>query len=297
VENYVVNMPIEVRDATLDELQVRIHKFLLYDRILDSYVLVFVLSMLLPPLLGYFVARLIGMELLENWTGFLILLGIAFSFAMLPILQRKREEYNVESDEWTKFYSNLIYTNLENSFKTESSGWKKNYRKKALKNARDFLLCVDERFTVGQFKPVKQYVGNSISKFKQNLRYRVIPAIKDGDEGLLKNISQIMYNFLYSSKNLSIEYLNEVNKQMAERLPNREPLKARYSSKIWIYMQAHKAAKHSAFVLGFVAICSSLGYIAVTYFGIVKEYVWTGCIALFVGLLIVYFQRQPKPET
>jgi hypothetical protein len=190
----------------------------------------------------------------------------------------------------------MIYENLENSFKT-SSGWKKSYRKKALSNAKAFLLCIDERFTVGQFKPVRQFVGNSVIELKKNLRYRVIPAIKKGDEEILKKVSQIMYNFLYSPQRLSIERLKEINGQMAERLPNEEPFHKGRISRISTYVQTHKVVKHTIFILGFVVICVSLGYLGATYLGIVKEYVWTGAIALFVGLLIVYFSRQPKSET
>lgn len=289
-------MPVEVKDAALEELETKIRKFLLYERILDAFVLVYFLLMVFTLLLASLIAGLIGIEMNNLLGGFFLILGGLLALVVQQALLRKRGEYPVESDEWVRYYTGMIYENLENSFKT-SSGWKKSYRNKALSNAKAFLLCIDERFTVGQFKPVRQFVGNSVIELKKNLRYRVIPAIKKGDEEILKKVSQIMYNFLYSPQGLSIERLKEINGQMAERLLNEEPFHKGRISRISTYVQTHKVVKHTIFILGFVVICISLGYLGATYLGIVKEYVWTGAIALFVGLLIVYFSRQPKSET
>lgn len=289
-------MPVKVKDAALEELETKIRKFLLYDRILNAFVLVYFLFMVLTLSLTSLIAGLAGIEMNNLLGGFFLVLGGLLALVFQQAIIRKRREYPVESDEWARYYTNMVYENLENSFKT-SSGWKRSHRKKALSNAKAFLECIDERFTVGQFKPVRQFVGNSVIELKKNLRYRVIPAIKKGDEEILKQVSQIMYNFLYSPQGLSIEVLKEVNGQMTERLPNDEPFQKGRISRISTYVQTHKVVKHFIFILGFGVICVSLGYLGVTYLGIVKEYAWTGAIALFVGLLIVYFSRQPKPET
>ena len=290
-------MSTEVKAGTMKELEAKIGKFLLYDRILDFYIFLLLLSLVLTTLLGVLIAKLVNAEMPSSWTGILSIVGFIIPLPPFFVLLRKRAEYIVESDEWIRYYTNLVYTNLENCLKTNSSGFKKNYRKKALKGAKGFLSCVEERFNVGQFKPAKNYVGNSVTDLKKHLRYRVIPAIEHGDEGMLGNVSQIMYNFLNIPHDFSIERLNEINGQMSQRLPNEEPLHKRRISRTLAYVQTHKLAKHSIFILVFVAACSSLGYLAVTYLGIAREYVWTGTIALFVGLLIVYFQRQPKSET
>jgi len=290
-------MSAEVKAGTMKELETKIGKFLLYDRILDFYIFLLLLSLILTTLLGVLIARLVNAELPSNWTGILSIVGLMIPVPPFFVLLRKRAEYIVESDEWIRYYTNLVLTNLENYLLTNSAGFKKNYRKKALKSAKDFLVCVDERFTLGQFKPARLYVGDSISDLKKNLRYRVIPAIEHGDEEMLRIVGQIMYNFVHLSHDSPIERLKEINGQMFQKLPNKEPLHKRRISRTLAYVQTNKLAKHSIFILVFVAACSSLGYLAVTYLGIAREYVWTGTIALFVGLLIVYFQRQPKSET
>ncbi|MDH5481677.1 MAG: hypothetical protein OEY22_02190 [Candidatus Bathyarchaeota archaeon] len=277
-------------DVTSKELQARVGKFLFYDRILDNFLPILLLFAVLIPISINYVIELMGYSVPQNWTGVEVAIGGSFTYVLMKMLVRKRREYHVESDEWVRFYTYSIFVNLQNYDKTRSLGVKKSYRKKALKNCRNFVSSLEERWVIGNLKPILQLVGNSISDLKKNLRYRVIPAIKDGDEELLKQVSQIIYNFLISSRDLSIEGINEINRQMSERLPSKEPLKLGLLAKGAKLIKAHGALKHSLALITIGISSFIIGYIGWTY-GVPVEYAWMGGIAIFVCFTGIYFQK------
>lgn len=293
-------MTIIPEDPTFDELEKRVKKYLKYDKILGNFILILLVLLFIPLFLCSLIASSIGVKLTETWQVLLIFSSFIVSYILFRWAQNKTEQYKVGSDEWARYYTRSIYINLENYLHSKSSGMKKEYRKRALKNAKNFLLCVEERWKVGSFKPVRLYVGDSISNLKKNIRWRVIPAIKDGEDKLLGKVSRIMYNFLFFSKTLSIENINKLNDQMSKKegtiLPNREPLKIGYLARGSLFMKTHRILKHYFVISGFAVICIVLGYIGVTHFSIAKEYAWTGSIALFGVLFATYFSRQPKIE-
>lgn len=293
-------MAIVPKDPTFDELEKRVKKYLKYDLILDNLILIFLGLLMGPLFLGIVVTGSLGIELAESWQAVIMVSGFSLSLVLYKWTRKKTEQYEVKSGEWARFYTRSIYINLENYLHTESSGMKKEYRKRALKDAKSFLLCIEKKWKVGSFEPVRRYVGDSISNLKKNIRWRVIPAIKDGDDELVNKVRSIMYNFLSFSKALSINNINELNDQMSKTegtiLPKREPLRKGYLARVSMFLETRRILKHSFAILGFFVICVVLGHVGITYFGIAKEYAWTGSIALFVGLFATYFSRQPKIE-
>lgn len=289
-----------LENPTHDEFEKQVKKYLRYEKMVALNNVFIFMWLAIPLVLAYFTAYLIRIELTTIWQLPLIGCGFIISYASVKLLQRKLRKYHVEDDEWARFYTSSIYTNLKNYLETKSSGMKKEYRKKALKNTKDFLSCIEEKWKVGNFKPVKLYVGSSLADLKKNLCYRVIPAIKDGDDELFKKVSQIMSTFLFFSKTLSIENINKLNNQMSKKeetmLPDREPLKIGYFARGSKFFKTHRILKHSFAVAGFAVICVALGYVGVTCFSITNNYAWGGSIALFSILLATYFSRQPKIE-
>jgi hypothetical protein len=282
------------------ELQTRIHKYLLYDNISEAFLLIALLMLVGVIFLSAYITYIFNLTTQISNLIFslgIIIFGICL-FSLQAVLNRKRKEYYVESDEWAKFYVYFIGLNLVNSINSQAVGMKKSYRKKALKNAKDFLSCVDERWTVGKFSLSKNFVGDSISDFKKNLQYRVIPAIKDGDDELLGRVnSAFSTNRLAPSPlwpSFSIEVIEEANKQLST-LPNREPLKIGTLAKAWRFLTIHKMMRHSV-ILALIAFLSSvLGYIFWTH-GVSTDNAWLGSIAIFGILTGVYFSIQHRPE-
>jgi hypothetical protein len=276
-----------------EEVQSRVRKFLLYDRIMGNYMLLLIGCVLFGMLLGYFITRLMNIEFSSNVGFSSVLFGGLLSVLLMLLLGKKRRDYYVDSDEWARFYTYSIFTNLSRYLSSPSSGTKKTFKKKALKDAKGFLSCIEERWTIGIFKPVRQLVGNSISDLEKNIKYRVIPAIKDGDEKTRKQVHQIMYNFHYSG--FSIETINEINKQMSDRLPNKEPLKRGYWARGLGYFKAHSIVRHSVALATFGFSSFIVGYVFWTR-GVSIDNAWLGGIALFGILTGIYFSTQHRSE-
>jgi len=246
--------------------------------------------------LGTLVGSFISVDMSRVGGIFSLTPGFLLSILVHGLLKKKRDEYYVESDEWTVYFILLISQNLNSYLSTLSSGMKKRYRKDALKFAKDFLSCIEERWTIGNIRPVKQYVGDSISNLKKNLRYRIIPGIKDGDEEILKKVANVMFSFENYLTVFSIESINNINKQISEELPNREPLKMGYLMRFSMFLKSHNYIRHSFATSIIVTVCILFAYTLLTYSNVAKEYILASSVALFGILLGTYFSRQPREE-
>lgn len=279
------------------ELEKRVKKFQKNEKI---YSVIGVSSIFLPftPLfLWYFVRRFIGiLSPVSFWEAIpLGFLGLLVWYILIEFSSKKQTMYKIDDDEWKAFYTKSILENLEKYSKTTNKGFRKDYRNNALKIAKEFLSCIENRWKVGPFKPVREY-RDTISDLKKNLRFRVIPYIKDGDDELLKKIERIMYNFAYYGL-LTLEGIDKLNTQMSQDLPTTEQLKVGFSEKWRRFFTTHRIFRHSLVMAGFVVICIMLGYVGLVYVeGLPMEGVWVGSIALFVGLASIYFRKQPKGE-
>lgn len=75
---------------------------------------------------------------------------------------------------------------------------------------------------------------------------------------------------------------------------NKDLSKKGHFPRISAFMQTHKIVKHSVFMLVFVVICVVVGYGALVY-GVSKDNVFVGCIALFGILMGGYMFRSKLP--
>ena len=275
------------------ELETRVKKFKKYDRIFDFVTKYW----FLPFAIGVAISFLATPQFLgrapENWETW-VFVGIAFlPWVLLTYVSGTRmNKYRVEDNEWATFYTYLILDNLERRSKTDNLGMKEDYRKEAVKKAEEFLSCIKKRWKIGRFKLARDYFGNSLSELKKNIQYRVIPSLKDGDDELLGKIKQHMRNFHVYSKNLDVESINILNKRMSDNLPS--PTKIRFRDRLSDFFTAHKILKHGLFVSTLIIGCCILYYVAVSHLEILKEYAFGGSVAIFVGLLTIYFARQPR---
>ncbi|MGD0979556.1 MAG: hypothetical protein ABR962_10515 [Candidatus Bathyarchaeia archaeon] len=272
------------------ELEGRVKKFLGYERKLHffaNYLSWFVIPVSIPlvilSLLGY------------SGTQVLPVIIITSSIWLLcAYLERKRAmTYVVQDNEWAIFYCHLIHESLEKRSKARTNELKREYQKEAAKYAEDFLSCINKRWTIGMFKLVRDSYAYPLNQLKKDLQYRIISKLKDGNEEELGKIEQVIYNFLQMSRNLKLEDIVSINTQMSS-LPTTEPKTLGVRSRIKNYLNLHRIVKDAMMVSSFLVGCIISAYVLVTYVGISKDYAFGGAVAVFVGLLTVYYLR-PKP--
>jgi glycosyltransferase involved in cell wall biosynthesis len=280
-------------DATVDELQKRARKYLRYENISDNLVILLTLFIFGSFILVIYLASWLGVSLPYNWGLLILILDFGISVALAASVVKKKGEYYLNTDEWAKFYTHSILANLR-YLGTESRGMKKTYKKEVLKDIKHFLSCIEEKWTVGSFKPAKDFVGTAVADLAKNLRYRVIPAIKGEDKELLKKVTGIMSEFLILSNSLSVEYVKNVNAMMSE-LPNREPMGKTHISRMFTIMKTHQMVRHSLVVgaLGLVSLLT--GYIAFNV-GVSTDTSWIIGTTIFVFSAGIYITKQHRSE-
>jgi hypothetical protein len=269
--------------AEYEIISEKVKKRLRYERLVAVNALLYFVYFLVPSVVSILLTIFFNVRI--DMTVLLII-GILLGIVLVPLGRRRIKVYYVDDNDWAIYYAVPLYENLVTSLNMKNE-LKKDYREKALKYAENLLSCVQQRWNVGTFKPIREYEKGSVYEFKKNLRYRIIPAIKDGDDAILQKVERIIYNFLAISKTLSIEEIMKLNEKMSrsDGLPNREPLRIGYRARFSGFFKSHKLAKH-LLIIGSIALgCMLFGYALLTYWELQKESVLSDTIILF-GILV-----------
>jgi hypothetical protein len=280
-----------------EELETRIGKFLVYDGIINASPVIMMLILFGSIFIGIAIARLFNVSAqYSGWVVFPVLFFACVCFVVLiNVANRKKTEYYIRSDEWAGYYAYFICTSLKEYITTDAEGMKKGYRKKALTAAKEFLLRVNNSWTIGNFSPLKDFVRDSVSDFKKDLQYRVIPAIRDGDDELLAKVTSVLSSFIASSPttpSFSIEAIERINKRL-EELPNRGPLTMGYLARGRNFLTIHTMWRHFV-MLTLIGLSSfALGYAFWTR-GVSLDNAWLGGIGIFGILVGGYLASQRK---
>ena len=131
-------------EGDFTELEKRVKKYLKYEKISDlgPSGLFMILYMILS-FADYFLSRQLFNRDIQVWEILSILgFSVAISFIVIRFADKTAEKYAVEDNEWAIYYSHLMSDNLDRYFRVKRVGPKEEYRKKALKNAKDFLSCI-----------------------------------------------------------------------------------------------------------------------------------------------------------
>lgn len=280
------------RKIDYNELETRVANFKKYERLFSFFTDYWFLAILILLMVFAVVSILIGRPV-EPLETYLIagLLGSVWVFST-HVTRKRVKKYKVEDDEWAIFYTHSIMNNLERYSETDNIYRKNDFRKKAVRFARDFLSCIEKRWEIGRFKLARDYFGKPLLELNKNIQYRIIPSLKDEDDKTLEKIEQIMRNFLMESRSLNIEGISRINKQMSSRL--NEIKSIGYRDRLSTLLSAHKALKHGLVIFSFAVGCGFFYYIVVIHGDIPKEYAFTGTVAGFLGLLTIYFRKQPR---
>jgi hypothetical protein len=283
-------MAVVIDNDKYAQIAEKIEKRLKYERFGEFNVLLFFLYLFTPSFIFIVISAIWHIEL-GNYSSLILgLSGIVLAFAIVAFVQKRLREYPIDDTEWAVYYTRPLYDNLAKYIGTKptEAGIRKGYRKKVLKNAEGLLSCAQERWKVGTFKPIKEFEKGTVSDFAENLQYRIIPAVKDGDDLILKNVERIIYNFLSYAQTLHIEDIRSLNERMCASdntgLPNRKPLKTSYSSRFGGYVKSHRLAQHVLAGGAIGAICIMFGY-GIFIWGVSRESVIGDTLILF-GILM-----------
>ena len=276
-----------------EELEFRAKKFLLYERILGFLAngTTFIVAVFG---ITFFVLNVMFNLSLSSWEMWAAVIPVA-AIWMLGVsrLAKRRRKYQLEDNEWATLYSYLILEELDRS-KTKKIELKRDYQRKALRYAKNFLSCIRKRWNIGSFKLVQDSFRKPLDELKKNLEYRIIPSLEEGKEEDIERVKQIMSFLLSVSGHLELNNIITLNREIV-KIPSREPSDlVGLRSRIANYLTAHRVLKNVV-VLSTVAVaCCVFYYFVVTYAEVAKEYAFTGAIALFVAFVTVYYRRSPK---
>jgi len=279
-----------------NKLEPRVKKFKRFEKIHSILLsnLTILLLMLSVPLYMIINLQFFGRQP-SSWEGVIpVCIGMAVWIPSSLTITKKAAKYKLEDDEWATFYAYAITDNLEKYSTTTNIGMRQDYRKKTVETAKDFLSCIRKRWTIGKFKLAQEHYGKPLSELKKNIEYRLIPTLKDGDDELLGKVRDITEYYLVASRKLTLEAINSLNEQMSSKLPTAESMKIGLSERLSTFFTVHRILKNGLFAFTLFTGCCFLYYVAVTHLQIPREYAFTGSIAVFIGLITIYFRRQTK---
>jgi hypothetical protein len=153
------------------------------------------------------------------------------------------------------------------------------------------LSTIENNWTIGDFKLGRNAIGDAVSKFRKNLRNRLIPHIEKGDEVSLKTVEQIMYNFAHFLRSPSIEDLNHLSVSISEKISSYPSAKIGLFRKSLGFLKSHKAFRH-ALVISSIAILCYFVYFFGNFISIEAAYI--SATTLFGVLLVGYLQYVKK---
>lgn len=260
----------------------KVKKRLRFERLAELAGILFVVFLVVPILMFNILS--LNQQLGDKAGVVSVLIGILLASGATALFRFKLKPYYVDDDEWTIYYARPLYISLVRCLKEKSKEMKEDYRKAALKYAEKLLSCVQQWWKVGTFKPIRQYEKGTVSTFQKNLRYRIIPAIKEGNYELLQKVAVSMHDFLYVALTLNIEAIRNFNEKLSspEGLPDRTPVKIGYTQKSLGFLHARK--QHLAASVSIGAVCLVVLY-GLLIWGLSKESAVSDTLIL-LGILI-----------
>lgn len=136
-----------------------------------------------------------------------------------------------------------------------------------------------------------------LDKLLKNLEKIVLPAVR---ESVI--VTEHLEELALAVYSLDPAQIDAVNKTLeSESTYNQFSVEVRFGTDVSVFMQTHNTLKNGLIFLSCAVGCGIFYYLAVNYWGIQKEYSFPTSVALFIGLLTIYFtrptrRRRPKPR-
>lgn len=278
-------------EVAIEELLEKAKNYKKYARFFNFLADYWIFGFLLAIALVFFVLG--PLHVIEYLTlNLYVSIGLVFIPWILIIffLKKKLQKYMLTDSEWAKYYSYSIMNNLEKYSKSKSQGMKDDYKKDALKKAKEFVSRIKEGWTVGKFDLAKKHCEKPVYNLIKNLKNIVIPKLKKDDDKALSEIEQHMRNFFWEP--FSIESINKMNEGLSKLSSTSETITMVIGEQPKFF-ERYKIVKHGLVVLTLIIGCTIFFNVVVSFSQIQQEYVFGGAIALFIGLLTIYFKQKP----
>jgi hypothetical protein len=185
-------------------------------------------------------------------------MGLVMAVYIMINIQKKVKAYPVDDIEWALVDAIPLYHNISKLITEQTEGMKKDFRKNSVRSAKHLCETIEERWHSGNIKPIRDFEKNSLKDFKTNLRYRLIPAIENGDVTMLQKVETYTYNFIAYLYKPSIDGLIEINNAMNLSFPNKKPLMSSIIGKFRGYIELDRVTKH-------IVVLASLGIVSVGF--------------------------------
>lgn len=231
--------------------------------------------------------------IITGLTGLAVLIVIII---VLIAILRKNPSPPIEPSE-NRMFLNLCdaLRNMEYYFDDTTSNI---HLDRARKNL-DKLISSIKRLTPTSYSMIiKKAIHEPLQRLRSNLEKRILPLIrypssqKDVQQAYstLQSLAFIFKEPTTIAQNLSI--CNE----MLEGIPESkiEIISHGFSDSLSIFFSAHTILKHGLVASIIFIMCCVFYYFVVSYLEIQKEYVLGVSGGIFIGLLTIYFRRQPK---
>lgn len=279
----------------IDEIEERVEEYKRYERMGNiagtGFPIWTTLSLILYIL---FRPRILPIPMMDFELSIPLFVGLGTPWLVIRFADKRRRKYHLEDDEWVAYYANLVVESLEDYAGSKNNELKKDLRKEALEEAEEFLSYVNRRWIYGRFKLATDYFGDSVREFRKNLQFRLIPNIENGDDEMLKKTGRIMYNLLWG--HLSLDTIKRLNTQMSEGLPSREPSKKGLKNRLSNFLVVHKTIRDGLAIVSSSAVAVVFYNLAMYLQWASKDYVFGGAVAIFIGLLTIYFTKLRKTD-
>lgn len=290
---------LKEENGEYEELETKVKRYRKYKSLQNLSVYLLVLFYVPPLLVIVVISQVFGVipNILVFWIAVSGL--VVLSFIGLRLSERGMKKYKLREDEWAIFYLQIILRELSKYRKTKNEDLRRGHRREALKGLNQFISAIESRWVVGPFYLAKNIFEKPISDLKENLRHRVAVILSEGTDEAIANVEQIMTNFLFEAKNLNLDGIQKINEQISTRLAVKEiqilgQEHPSLSEQLTTYLNTHRVTTNVLFVVSLIIGCMFFYYAVTTYLGIVKEYSFAGSVAIFVGLLTIYFTKRGK---
>ena len=247
----------------------------------------------------FFIIAILNLSIHVLWVPIVYFLVVLFS---IQILERKSRIYRLDSDEWLVYYSLLICDSLEKSSRNKKAELKREHQKIAIEAGRHFLAVVRRNWLVGNFKIARLTLGDQISEFKSNLKYRVLPALeKANDQDLLK-VRSFFYNlaFYLDKANPSVADLETINKNILVLTSREEEIRKKRRGRairLKDFVLKPRTLRHLG-VFSSIFLVGAIVYLCGVHFDLVsKDGAFVASLA-FIGILVAgYLDYLRKEKT
>lgn len=284
-----------VLQGVYDKLKPKADKDRKYSKIGNAIFILYMIVFIVVFFMSSYAKSLWNLEP-SVFLGVTLLIWVVFFALTLRTLGRKYRKYSLTVDERSVFLACSILKNLEQySDTTQNKELREEHKEKAVEDAKDLLSIIDSNWTVGDFKLAKRIFKDTISKFKKNLRTRLIPNLEKLDEKRLEKVESTVYNIAYVIYESRIDVLNNLNDSIFLQLDEYSPSKAKFLSRLVNYLQIHRILRHVLIVIGIGGI-AILTYAIGNYVGATTSVSYATAFSLF-GILLVGYLNYLRRET